>query len=379
MISKLDDYPIHQIPEPVAYTASSDRFTYDRFWYNGHDREGRYYFGIGMARYPNLGILDCGFSLVIDGRQYAFHGSRRAPAEPAETAIGPFDLQILEPMGRHRLVISPNDTGIECDLVFTPYTGAIQEGRQMLRNERYITMDATRIDQFGVWQGIIKYEGQSLEINAANTIGLKDRSWGIRPCGEAYRGGAPLTHFEPVHFMWLPIHWEEECTLAGLFENGDGYQFHTDQAITPIHRQALQEGAAAPVLNDPETLIWQGRVGHQVEFISGTRTAKQATFRMNDKNGDFLELHLEPLLLFRMKGIGYMHPQWAHGKWHGELAIAGESWRVDEVDPLAMENMHIQQVVRAKRGRHTGYGVLEQAHIGPYKSYGMMDWFDGAK
>ncbi len=53
MISKLDDYPIHQTSGSVAYTATSDRFAYDRYWYNGHAKDGAFYFGIGMCRYPN--------------------------------------------------------------------------------------------------------------------------------------------------------------------------------------------------------------------------------------------------------------------------------------------------------------------------------------
>ena len=79
MLSKFDDYPIHQTAEPVFHTASSDRFQYDRYWYNAHDRDGEFYFGVGLCRYPNLGILDGSLSLAIGGRQYAFHGSRRAP------------------------------------------------------------------------------------------------------------------------------------------------------------------------------------------------------------------------------------------------------------------------------------------------------------
>ena len=58
-----------------------------------------FYFGVGMCRYANLGILDCSLSLAIDGHQFAFHGSRRAPSEPTDTSVGPFELQILEPMG----------------------------------------------------------------------------------------------------------------------------------------------------------------------------------------------------------------------------------------------------------------------------------------
>ncbi len=49
MLSKFDDYPIHQTAEPIFHTASSDRFFYDRYWYNGHARDGSFYFGVGTV------------------------------------------------------------------------------------------------------------------------------------------------------------------------------------------------------------------------------------------------------------------------------------------------------------------------------------------
>ena len=51
----------------VAHPATSDRHAYDRYWFNGYQDDGAFYFGIGMALYPNLGIMDCALSLVIDG------------------------------------------------------------------------------------------------------------------------------------------------------------------------------------------------------------------------------------------------------------------------------------------------------------------------
>jgi hypothetical protein len=374
MLSKFDDYPIHQTSKPLFHTASSDRFTYDRYWYNGHAGDGSFYFGVGMARYPNLGILDCGFSLVIDGRQYAFHGSRRAPTEPTDTSVGPFELKILEPMGRHQVLIGPNDTGIECDLVFTPRTGVIEEGSQSLSNERHVVMEATRLDQFGFWSGVIRYDGKELLVDGSTTYGLKDRSWGIRPVGAAYTGGAPLVDYQAVHFLWAPIHWENECTLAGWFEDAEGHQWHTDQAIVPAYGSIDD----IPGVNDPAANVWRGKVAHDVTMTPGTRQMSAATITMQDeKSGDEIILELEPRLLFRMKGLGYQHPEWGHGQWKGELAIGGESWQVDDVDPLALENIHIQQVVTARRGDQVGHGVLEQLHIGPWTGAGFKDWFDG--
>ncbi len=375
MITRFDDYPIHQTVDPIAFTSSSDRYTYDRYWYNGYSGDGAIFFAVAMGRYPNLGIMDCSFSVVIDNRQYAFFGSRRAPSDPAETQVGPFELQILEPMGRHRLNIAANDTGIECDLIFTPKTAAIQEGRQTQRNERHLIQDVTRFDQFGSWSGVIRCDGKEILVDGQQTYGLKDRSWGIRQVGERFTGGAPLTQqFVGTHFLWAPIHWSDRCTLAGWYEDSQGYQWHTDQVITPVY-DAVD---AIPAGTDSEVAVWQGNVNHQLQFEPGTRRAQSASLQMNDRSGESLAITLEPIKLFRMKGIGYQHPEWGHGKWKGELAIGSESWDCDELDPLTWDNLHIQQLVIARCGDQVGYGVLEQMHIGPYAPYGFKEWFDGA-
>jgi hypothetical protein len=79
-----------------------------------------------------------------------------------------------------------------------------------------------------------------------------------------------------------------------------------------------------------------------------------------------------------MKGIGYTHPEWGHGKWKGELAIGGESWKVEDADNLDLPNQHIQQVVRARIGDDVGIGVLEQIHLGPNKRFGFKGLLDPA-
>ena len=79
-----------------------------------------------------------------------------------------------------------------------------------------------------------------------------------------------------------------------------------------------------------------------------------------------------------MKGIGYSHPEWGHGMWKGELALGGESWRTDDLDEMAFENLHIQQVVRARCGGEEGVGVLEQFCLGTHEPSGFRDFLDPA-
>ncbi|MGH0029605.1 MAG: hypothetical protein ACQGVC_07430 [Myxococcota bacterium] len=375
MLSRYDDFPIHQTPEPVAHPASTDRNVYDRYWFNGYADDGEFYFGIGMGLYPNRGILDCGFSIVRGGEQHAFHGSRRAPDDPADTGVGPFRIEIVEPMREVRVVLEPNDTGIACDLTFTARTACVEEGRQTSRRDGRILMDATRFAQFGRWRGEVCYDGQTVAIDPARVYGTKDRSWGLRPVGEPDAGGAPSRSLPQVFFLWAPIHWQDQCSHYGLFDDGDGFTWHHDGMLVP----AYESPDEIPGVVDPAVRPFQ-TVEHQIEYVPGTRRAARAEIALVAKDGERLEMQLEPLLCFRMKGIGYTHPEWGHGYWKGELATGGESWKCDDLEPMALENQHIQQVVRATRSDRpgTGIGVLEQIAFGPHAKYGFKGMLDPA-
>ncbi|HKA03449.1 MAG TPA: hypothetical protein VKD67_03940, partial [Acidimicrobiales bacterium] len=89
-------------------------------------------------------------------------------------------------------------------------------------------------------------------------------------------------------------------------------------------------------------------------------------------------ISLEPQLRFHMKGLGYGHPEWGHGRWQGELEIGGESFDPQALPLLAPENVHVQQLVRANAGPRHGIRVLDQIVFGPYEPAGFTSMLDGA-
>lgn len=381
MLTKFDDYPIHQTSEPIAVVATTDRHAYDRYWFNGYQDDGEFYIGIGAAVYPNLGIVDCGLSIVHGGRQYAFHASRRAGPERSEIKVGPFEIRILEPMKSLRVVLDDNETGISADLLWIPRTASFAEGHQRsVRNPQaaFAHMEATRFNQFGRWQGEVRYPGGGVKVDPARVLGTKDRSWGIRPVGDPAPPGAPPTKLPQVFFLWAPLHFDSRCTHAGIFENEHGVQWHWDGMIMPTYPRPED----LPGVEDPNMEPLAG-VDHALEFVPGTRRACHAVITLRHLDGRTTAIDLEPLLLYRMKGIGYSHPEWGHGKWKGELAMAGESWKVEEAGELELPNQHIQQVVRATisgpDGTEKGVGVLEQIHLGPHRRYGFREFLDPAR
>jgi hypothetical protein len=119
-------------------------------------------------------------------------------------------------------------------------------------------------------------------------------------------------------------------------------------------------------------------VAHRIEWRPGTRRAATAEIDLAGADGELRTLRLEPLWEFQMLGLGYLHPEWGHGVWKGESAVAVERWHLPVPDPLALHHLHVQAVCRASFGGRTGTGVLEQLVIGPYEPGGLTGLADGA-
>lgn len=374
MLNKLDDYPIHQTPEPIAHPDTSDRNVYDRTWFNGYAKDGSYYFGVGMAIYPHRGIMDCAFSVVEpNGRQHCFYGSRRAPTERTDMQVGPFKLDILEPMRRTRITLEDNSSGITCDLTFSARTASIKEARQTLWSGARRVMDATRFDQFGRWSGVIHHPDGDIKVDSDMCIGTKDRSWGVRRVGEPESGGAP-TMPGGIFFLWAPLVWDDHITHAIFFDDEKGEPLVREGIVAPLYESEDKIPATEDGLDQR-----MATARHRVKYVPGTRLAQSAEVDLVDHDGSTRTISMEPILKFQMKGLGYTHPEWGQGMWKGELATGGESFDPRQVDPLSMENFHVQQVVRVTDGKRNGIGVLEQVCIGPYAPAGFKEYFDGAK
>ncbi len=374
MLNQLDDYPIHQTPEPVAHPATSNPNFYDRTWFNGYRSDGSAYFGLGMAVYPHRDIMDCHFSVrEAGGLQHCFYASRRAPSERTDTTIGPFRLEVVEPLRQTRVIIDDNESGVACDLTFSARTSAIEEGRQTLRRRQQVMMDATRFAQFGRWTGTVSYPGGELIVDNETWRATKDRSWGIRPVGERLQVGAPHP-LGSFFFLWAPLHWDDHISHAVFFDGPKGEALIREALTAPLHKAAEDVPAET---EDVATVM--ATAVHRLDYTPGTRWIEAAELDLIDLHGVVRTITLTPGLRFQFKGLGYGHREWGQGMWKGELAVGGESFDPDSLDPLSPDNIHVQSIVEAtdNTGRR-GIGALEHMIIGPYQPYGFNQILDGA-
>ncbi len=369
MLTPMDDYPIHQTALPIAHASDGHPDHYDRYFFNGYRDD--LYFGVAMGFYPNRGVVDAAVSIVTDGVQRSVFASGRCPADRTQTRIGPIVIEVVEPLRTLRITCDGADHGLVADLTFSARTAALEEPRQTIGDGSRLVMDYTRLTQWGSWRGTIGAPGAEVALGAPETLGCKDRSWGIRPVGSP-ASAAPSGWLPQIFFLWAPLNFADRAVHMMCFERTSGERWVDSAATIPV-----LAGPDAPTFGVDDVQVAAG-FDYDIEWEPGLRRARRATLAMRHLDGDVETISLEPRVRFRMRGIGYTHPQWAHGTWHDELAVGSEEHRSDDLDTLDPSSTHIQQVVTAHSSRgDTGIGVLEQLAFGPHAPTGLKDFLDG--
>jgi hypothetical protein len=365
VLSGFDDYPIHQATVPVAQTATSDVNFYDRYFFNGYERDASLYFGLAMGLYPNRHVADAAFSVIHGGQQISVFTSQRAPVDRRDaTHLGPISIEIVEPLKAVRIVVDSAEHGVSAELMFTSRSIAIEEPHYWWRVGVRTVFDYTRFTQFGSWSGWIDLDGVRHEVAPATMWGSRDRSWGIRPTGEPAATGAPVA--EPQFFwLWAPVNFPSLSTHFDTNEYGDGRRWHEVGVIA-------RTGDA-----QPETMR---AVDYRVEWRPGTRWAQRFEYDLVDWQGAVHTVQLQPRYEFHMSGLGYGHPDFSHGTWKGEAIVAAERMALPVATPCSRQHIHVQALCDATYiapdgSIEHGMGILEQLAVGNHPT-GLSGIFD---
>lgn len=369
VLTKGDDFPIHQTPEPVAY-AGTDRNFYDRFFFNGYapgaGQDG--FLAAAMGIYPHINVIDASFCFLVGGRQVNLHASRGLGMERLDTQVGPIAIDIIEPLKVLRIRVDAPDEKIRAEITFTGRAFPLEEPRFTRRNGPRVLMDVTRMTQNGSYAGWVEVDGERVSIDG--WLGTRDRSWGVRPVGapDAQPASPPIA----PQFFWL---WSPCC-----LEDGDLYCHTNDDA----HGRFWNRRATfRPLGGSAEDEHHYDEADYRIGWKQGSRHAQTADLVLTDESGETkVEFDVGPQ--FQMLGLGYTHPRWGHGMSHGEaVTVEREDFRPDECAPMLPHHLHIQAIVGVTMTRpdgtvSRGKGVLEQLVMGPHAPSGFKDVLDPA-
>jgi len=361
----LDEYPIHQAPVSMRYVATSDRNFYDRCYFNAHDRTGDIFLVTGLGVYPNLGVIDAYATVRKGDHQWAVRCSDALDDRSMNAAVGPYRVEVQEPLQRVRVVCDAADHGVGFDLTWEGSFAAVMEPNHVMRtgaNDARSIIDASRFAQVGTCDGTLSVGGVDHTVSPDRWVGTRDRSWGIRPVGEPEPAGRNAD--EPLEgFWWLyvPLRFDDFAVVIIVQELADG--FRTLNGATRVWHDGRIEQLGWPEV--------------EIEYRSGTRHPERAVLHLTERGGKPLDLEVETLgSVVLHVGAGYGgDSDWSHGEWRGRGFIEGAEY--DLTDPAIVARIPfgvIDHVGRASCNGAEGWGLFEHGTMGRHDPSGFIDW-----
>lgn len=376
MLGPMDEFPVHQLPQPIAWPGSSDRNFYDRSYFNAHDRTGDIFLVTGIGYYPNLGVKDA-FVLVrrrsrgdADNEpsdvQTAVHLSDAIDSDRLNQNVLGYRVEVIEPLQQLRVVLDETE-GMAVDLTWNGLFDVVQEQRHILRAGTRVTLDAQRFAQVGSWSGQIVVDGEEISVDPSVWIGTRDRSWGIRPIGEAEPAGRPADPpFEGMWWLYVPMAFDDFSIVLIIQEEPSGFRSLND--CTRIWKDGRVEQLGWP------------RV--KIHYTSGTRIPTGATIEATASDATPVRFDVESKLPVPIHvGGGYGgDSDWIHGVWKGDKFT--ERLTYDMTDPAIVGRAgfgvidHVGRAVctEASGTPVEGWGLFEHGALGRHDPSGFADW-----
>jgi hypothetical protein len=363
----LDEYPVHQVPLSMRHMATSDRNSYDRCYFNAHDRTGDVFVVTGLGVYPNLGVIDAYATVRHGDRQYTVRTSDALGDDRMAQSVGPYRIEVVEPLESVRVVCDGDDHGVGLDLTWTGSFPAVEEPAHVMRQNGRVILDAMRFAQVGTWSGVLRVGGQELVVEPGRWVGTRDRSWGIRPVGEPEPPGRSAAEAdEGFGFWWtyVPLRFDDFALVVIAQEDGGGARSMSEAV-------RVWPGASG---RPPEQLGWPEV---EVRYRAGTRHPEGAVLHLRTRGGKPLTVDIDTLGFVGLNcGPGYGgDPEWSHGQWRGRGWTEGVVH--DMRDPAVVGRVPfgvVDHVARAVCDDSEGWGMFEHGTFGRHEPSGSADW-----
>lgn len=358
----LDEYPIHQIPRSMAETETSDRNFYDRCYFNAHGRNADLFLITGLGVYPNVGVIDAYALAKMGDRHISLRMSDALDERGLDARVGPYRVEVVEPLRRIRLVCDTAERGLGFDLTWEGSFDCIDEPRHISRAGRRVVLDGCRFAQVGTWEGTICVDGEDVAVDPGTWVGSRDRSWGIRPTGEAEPPGRGADEArEGFWWLYVPLRFDDHALIVIAQEEPDGTR--TLNAASRVWADGRHEQLGWPEID--------------ITYRSGTRIPERAVLHMRSARREPVVVEVDTLTGAALHlGAGYgADPEWSHGVWKGRGWIEHRDY--DLSDPAVAARIPwgvIDHVGRATCGEKVGWGLFEHASIGRHDPSGFADF-----
>ena len=317
-LNPFDDFPFHQTAEPIDVPATSDTHFNDGYYFAFY-RPGLHVF-CGLRLHPNSNVMDGYAGIVAAGEQRDVRFSRALRPGANELAVGPFRLDLVEPMTTQRIRLDDPELGLAFDVTLQASAPAFFEARHRQARHGRLLNDVLRYTQVARAVGEVSVDGEREPVES--WYACRDHSWGIRSTmgPHAPLGGVEEEARDPRALrLWVPF----ECGAAVGF-------FHCHEAHdgSVLDCEGRLDGPGRPPLRIDA-------VRHALRYEEGTRRLAGGELTVVDGSGSEHDYRFEVACApAHPQGFGYARG-WSDGGQPGVYRGADviERDRFDVADP----------------------------------------------
>jgi len=279
-LTALDEFLVHNSPQPIRVMYTTDVRTYERLWFTCQDRTGDLYVVTGLGFYPNLNTAEAYSIVVLRGQHTYVHAHRRLGDNRMNMRVGPINFELVESFKDWHLTLADNTYGIAYDLHWYDTKRAVyHQGFGMAGlNPTAIPADTTAgYETFGRPEGWVTVNGERFRVDTGAFMGSRDHHWGTRDGvgGKARsRSGGGQGGDGPAGGQWVEF---EDWSIWGprnLYSLGDprpgtGRYLRSERRLK-FHPEShlFTEGIITNYLDDGSTKeVYYRRLGNQIAFL----------------------------------------------------------------------------------------------------------------
>ena len=182
-LSPVDDFLIHQTPDPVRVAYTTDPRFFERHWNVFHDQSGDLLVATCGSFYPNLNTAEAYAIVTYKGIQRSVRSFRRLNNDRTDISVGPIKPKIIAGLRHWQHVLEDNDYGISFELdwfdsfrqVYRSSYSSLSGG-PLPGSQRHVTAG---FESFGEVEGWVKFGDRKIELSRVEARGTRDRHWGI--------------------------------------------------------------------------------------------------------------------------------------------------------------------------------------------------------
>jgi hypothetical protein len=323
LVSRFDEYLVHQTEQPLARVASEHPEWQDRFYFNIHDRNGEVAMITGLGAFPNRNMMQGYIFAVHDGEHYASIQVRAPDNDREVMTAGSLSFSVVEPLKAWRLEVADESQAIHGSLEFRARCPLYQFSPIEWRDGDRLVVKQMHYTQAGTYEGSLSIGGRTF----TDLVGMRDRSWGVRDMVRV------------PFWIWVSAQFEAFCISAWLWETTEGEVIHADGAI--IH----ESGDVRPVTG----------IEHELDLWPGTKRPRAARFQLTMADGKVESLTASEIdTIFLAPGLT---------RWAGSDA--------DSLKRADASAFGFDQHCRFELAGETGSGIVEFMVTGGHRRYGI--------